>query len=228
MSRILRQSGEASLKVLLLVAWCVSLSALEDDRLNQILSEMERSGEQLKTLEARFDQNSHDYILDMDETTSGKLYVKLPGNIRWEYEPPSPKVLLVTGDVIRLFNPTSNQVQEFERGQMRGGGADLLIGFGKSNAEIGKNYDVSLVEENEDTVVLELVPKPGSSASLFKAIELTMEKERWIPVRSLFRELNRDTTEILFKDMKVNGKLPPKAFELDMPPNVEIIRNKQE
>ncbi len=228
MSRILRQSGEASLKVLLLVAWCVSLSALEDDRLNQILSEMERSGEQLKTLEARFDQNSHDYILDMDETTSGKLYVKLPGNIRWEYEPPSPKVLLVTGDVIRLFNPTSNQVQEFERGQMRGGGADLLIGFGKSNAEIGNNYDVSLVEENEDTVVLELVPKPGSSASLFKAIELTMEKERWIPVRSLFRELNRDTTEILFKDMKVNGKLPPKAFELDMPPNVEIIRNKQE
>jgi outer membrane lipoprotein-sorting protein len=196
------------------------------DRLDEILSEMARAGEQLKTLEARFDQNNHDYILDMDETASGKLYVELPGKIRWEYEPPSPKVLLVAGDKIRLFNPTSNQVQEFEKGQMRGGGADLLIGFGKSNAEIGKNYDVSLVEENEATVVLELVPKPGSSASLFKAIELTMEKKRWIPVRSLFHELNRDTTEILFKEMKVNGKLPPKAFDLDLPPNVEIIRNK--
>jgi outer membrane lipoprotein-sorting protein len=53
-----------------------------------------------------------------------------------------------------------------------------------------------------------------------------MEKERWIPVRSVFHELNRDTTEILFKDMAVNGKLPPKAFDLDLPPNVEVIRNK--
>jgi outer membrane lipoprotein carrier protein len=196
------------------------------DRLDEILSEMAQAGERLKTLEARFDQNNHDHILDMDEAASGRLYVKLPGNIRWEYEPPSPKVLLVAGDKIRLFNPTSNQVQEFEKGQMRGGGADLLIGFGKSNAEIGKNYDVSLVEENETTVVLELIPKPDSTASLFKAIELTMEKQRWVPVRSLFHELNRDTTEILFKEMKVNEKLPPKAFDLDLPPDVEIIRNK--
>ncbi len=215
-------------KVFSIIALCASLSipSAFGDRLDEVLAEMAKAGEQLKTLEAHFDQNNHDYIMEMDETASGKLYVKLPGNIRWEYDPPSPKVLLVAGDKIRLFNPTSNQVQEFERGQMRGGGADLLIGFGKSNAEIGKNYDVSLVEENEATVVLELVPKPGSSASLFKAIELTMEKERWIPVRSLFHEHNRDTSEILFKDMRVNGKLPPKAFELDLPPNVEIIRNK--
>jgi outer membrane lipoprotein-sorting protein len=109
---------------------------------------------------------------------------------------------------------------------MRGAGADLLVGFGKSNAEIGKNYDASLVEETEDTVVLALVPKPGTTASVFKAIDLTVEKKRWIPTRSVFHEANRDTTEIVFREMEVNGSLPPDVFELDLPPDVEIVKNR--
>ena len=109
---------------------------------------------------------------------------------------------------------------------MRGAGADLLVGFGKSNAEIGKNYDAGLVEETDETVLLALVPKPGTTASVFKAIDLTIEKKRWIPIRSVFHEANRDTTEIVFKDLVVNGSLARDAFELDLPPNVEIVRNK--
>ena len=185
---------------------------------------MKGAGDRLSTLSARFDQTHHDYILDEEESSTGILYYKVPGQIRWEYDSPFPKVLLVKDDKIRLFNPVANQVQEFKKGEMKGAGADLLIGFGKSNAEIGKNYDVSLKEEKPDRVTLELIPKPGSSASIFKAIELTMEKERWIPLRSLFHEPNRDTTEIIFKDIEVNGDLPARSFELDLPPNVEIVR----
>ena len=166
------------------------------------------AGDRLSTLSAHFDQTHHDYILDEEESSTGTLCFKVPGQIRWEYDSPYPKVLLVKDDKIRLFNPVANQVQEFKKGQMKGAGADLLIGFGKSNAEIGKNYDVSLKEEKPDTVTLALIPKPGSSASIFKAIELTMEKERWIPLRSVFHEPNRNTTEIIFKDIEMNLLIP--------------------
>ncbi len=185
---------------------------------------MKLAGDRLRTLNAQFEQTNHDYIMDEDETSSGNLYLNVPGRIRWEYGPPRRTVLLVKGDKIQLYNPAANQVQEFERGQMRGVGVDLLIGFGSSNAEISKNYDVRLVEETASTVVLELIPKPDSSASIFRAIELTMDKKRWIPVISVFHEPNRDTTEIRFLEVQVNSKLPPRIFELKLPPGVEIIR----
>lgn len=194
------------------------------DRLQEILADMKVAGDRLSTLSARFEQTNHDHILDEDETSTGVLYVKAPGKIRWEHNPPYPKVLLVEDDKVRLYNPVANQVQEFNKGRMEGAGSGLLIGFGKSNAEIGKNYDVSLKEETTESVVLELIPKPESSASLFKAIELTMEKKRWIPIRSVFHEPNRDTATIIFKDIEVNGNLPEGAFRLDLPSNVEIIK----
>ena len=207
------------------IAFLASRPCLANERLDAVLAAMKAAGDELKTLHAKFDQNSHDFIMDMDEKTTGELFVEIPGNIRWEYGPPAPKVLLVSGNKIQLYNPTANQVQEFEKGQMKGVGADLLIGFGKSNGEIGKNYDVGLVEENETSVVVKLVPKPNSKASIFRAIELTMEKKRWVPLRSVFHEANKDTTEILFNDIVINSSLPSKTFKLDLPPGVEIVKN---
>ncbi len=212
----------SSLLAFLLFLFSYSLPA--NQRLDEILTAMSSAGDRLSTLSAQFDQTHHDHIMDEKETSTGVLYYKVPGRIRWEYEEPFPKVLLVKDDKIRLYNPVANQVQEFKKGQMKGAGADLLIGFGRSNAEIGKNYDVSIKEESSDSVTLELIPKPGSSASLFKTIELTMDKQRWIPLRSVFHEANRDTTEIIFKDIEVNEDLPAGCFELDLPPNVEIVR----
>jgi outer membrane lipoprotein carrier protein len=194
------------------------------DRLDDVLAAMKTAGDQLKTLSADFQQTHRDHILDEEEKSTGKLYMQVPGRIRWEYDPPQEKVLLVKDNKILLYNPVARQAQEFEQGQMRGAGADLLIGFGKSNSEIGKNYNVRLVEENATDVVLDLVPKPESSASIFASIRLTLEKEDWTPVRTVFLELNKDTTELEFHQVRLNEPLPPKIFELDLPPGVDIIR----
>ena len=193
------------------------------DRLEEILAAMSKAGDSLETLAADFEQTNRDHILEEEEKSSGKLYMKVPGNIRWEYAPPDSKVLLVKDDKVLLYNPVAHQVQEFKQGQKRGAGTDLLIGFGKSNAEIGKHYDVSLAGEDAQHVVLKLVPKPDSAASLFAAIDMTLNKENWTPDRTVFHELNKDTTILEFQDVRVNEPLPPKAFELQLPPGVDII-----
>ena len=193
------------------------------DRLDEILVAMGKAGESLETLTAEFEQTNRDHILEEEEKVSGKLYMKVPGKIRWEYALPDGKVLLVKDGKVVLYNPVAHQAQEFKQGQKGGAGADLLIGFGKSNAEIGKYYEVTLVEENDRQVVLRLVPKPDSTASIFAAIDMTLNKENWTPDRTVFHELNKDTTVLEFQNVRVNGPLPPKAFELELPAGVEII-----
>lgn len=209
---------------LLAVLFATPVSSFAIDRLAEVLAAMKEAGDQLQTLTADFQQTNRDYILEEEETSSGRLFLQVPGQIRWEYAPPASKVLLVKDDKILLYNEVAHQVQEFESDRMRGSGADLLIGFGRSNAEIGKQYDVSLLEERSDAVVLELIPKPESSASIFAAIELTMSKAQWTPVQTVFHELNRDTTTLAFGNVKLNDRLPPKIFELDLPAGVEVLR----
>lgn len=220
---MLKTARRVSILVLMGLS-CATPPSFGLDRLGEVLAALQEAGDRLETLTADFEQINRDHILEEEETSSGKLFLQVPGRIRWEYAPPAAKVLLVKDDKILLYNVVAHQVQEFERGQMRGAGADLLIGFGRSNAEIGKHYDVSLLEERAEEVVLELIPKPDSSASIFAAIELTLGKSDWTPVQTVFHELNKDTTTLAFEDVKLNQPLPARVFELDLPPGVEILR----
>ncbi len=217
------------MKVLLTISFVALLlvaAPVDAERLDEILAEMQKAGDELKTLSADFEQKDYDAILEDQEVSIGKLHLEMPGRVRWEHLEPAPKVLVVNDKLVRLYNPTAGQVQEFEQKQASGsGGFNLLIGFGSSNDEIAKNYDASLLEETSTSVVLKLVPKPDSPASIFAAIELTVDKTTWTPIRSVFHEFNRDHTDIDFKNVVVNGKLPGHIFELELPKDVEIIRN---
>lgn len=196
------------------------------ERLDEVLAEMGKAGKRLKTMTADFVQTDHDYLLKDQEETRGKLSLAVPGRIRWEHAPPREKVLLVKDDLVRVYNPAAHQVHEFRRGKgAASGGADLLIGFGSGNEKIRESYDVSLMEETGSTVSIALVPKPDSQASLFTKIELTLDKQTWTPVRTVFHSPNRNRADIRFENVALNRDLPGGTFELKLPPNVEIIRN---
>lgn len=196
------------------------------DRLDEVLAEMDKAGKRLKTMIADFQQTDHDFILKDQEDSRGKLYLAVPGRIRWEYAPPREKVLVVKDDLVRLYNPTANQVHEFRRGKgPKSGGADLLIGFGSGNEKIRETYDVGLVQETDSSVAISLVPKPDSQASLFTRIELTLDKKTWTPVQSVFHSPNRNRTDIRFENLALNRDLPSGIFELKLPSNVEILRD---
>ncbi|GMR23948.1 MAG: outer membrane lipoprotein chaperone LolA [Acidobacteriota bacterium] len=217
------------MKVLLAISFlALSLVAapVAAERLDQILAEMQKAGDALKTLSADFEQTDYDAILEDRDVSRGKLYLEPPGRVRWEHVEPAPKVLVVKDKLVRLYNPTAGQVNEFKTNDGdRSGSFNLLVGFGGGNDEMAKNYDASLLEETSSSVVLKLVPKPDSPASIFAAIELTIDKTTWTPVRSVFHEMNRDHTNIDFDNVVVNGKLPEHIFELDLPEGVEIIKN---
>ena len=195
------------------------------DRLDEVLARMNEAGKLLKTMSADFVQTDHDYLLKDQEETRGKLYLSVPGRIRWEHAPPRKKVLLVTDDLVRVYNPAAHQVHEFRRGKgAKSGGADLLIGFGSGNEKIRETHDATLLEETDSSVALSLQPKDPAT-SLFTKIELTLDKKTWTPVRSVFHSPNRNRADIVFENVVLNRDLPPGTFELKLPPNVEIIRN---
>ena len=91
-----------SLLAMSLLAAPVTFAA---ERLDEILAEMQKAGDELETLSADFEQTDYDAILEDHQVSTGKLYLEVPGRVRWEHVEPAPKVLIVKDKLVRLYNP---------------------------------------------------------------------------------------------------------------------------
>lgn len=85
----------------LITALCMVLTmpvAAEKISLNQISSYFN----DMTTAEAQFSQ-----ITDMGETSTGRLFIRRPGRIRFEYDPPEATLVVVGGGQVAVFDPKS-------------------------------------------------------------------------------------------------------------------------
>jgi outer membrane lipoprotein-sorting protein len=116
------------------------------------------------------------------------------------------------------------QTKQVFRGAAKGE-ADLLVGFGPGATNLAARYEVTLLpgEEvgGEDTYVLDLKPRqPG----LFAGIRLWVDDEKYVPVQTRLTEPTGDHTTIRFTNVVVNGPLPPRAFDLQLPADVVEVK----
>ena len=85
----------------LITALCIVLAkpvAAEKISLNQISSYFNA----MTTAEAQFSQ-----ITDTGETSTGRLFIRRPGRIRFEYDPPEATLVVVGGGQVAVFDPKS-------------------------------------------------------------------------------------------------------------------------
>lgn len=71
------------------------------------LSELSRYLNGLTTAEAEFTQINPDGTI-----TTGKLFIRRPGRVRFEYNPPDRSLVLAGGGQVAVFDPKSNQPPE--------------------------------------------------------------------------------------------------------------------
>ena len=90
--------------VLFLSALCLS-TAVWADKISINALSLYLDG--LRTVEAKFTQINSDGSL-----STGSLYIKRPGRIRFEYDPPNDALVLAAGGQLAIFDPNGNDVPE--------------------------------------------------------------------------------------------------------------------
>lgn len=183
-----------------------------------VLKSLAAQGRALKTLQAEFVETKVNVLLNDSEETKGSVRLQVPGRLRWNYTAPRPSVMLIKDGRFERYIPQTKQVF---RGAARGE-ADLLVGFGPGAADLGRQYEVTLVGEEKLAAaaahVLRLKPRAGGG--LFKEIQLWVDKVRSIPVQTRLTEPTDDYTTIRFENVVLNGPMPTKAFDLALPKDV--------
>lgn len=141
-----------------------------DARERADLARVEAYLDGIGTLRARFAQRA-----STGETASGVLHLARPGRMRFEYDPPSPILLVASGGFLVFVDNELEQVTHIPLGSTP---LAALVG---GEADLAEDHDVLAVERGEGalTVVLAMKddPQAGSARLLFSDRPLALR--RW-------------------------------------------------
>jgi len=200
-----------------------SLSGRE--RLDALVERVRREQQQLRTLEAHFEQRQESSMLIEPEVSSGTFSYAAPDRVRWEYTTPNPISVVISGDEMTTWYRDLGRAEALRIGRYSGqvfkylgasGSLDTLLDYftvtARFPSEPGEPY--SLV----------LDPRYERIAKRLDSMTLWIDAERFLPVRLRYTAADGDVTEYRFDDLLLNGEIPDERFELEISEGVEVRR----
>lgn len=158
----------------------------------------------LKSLLVEFDQSRVSKDFDYETRSNGKLCLKMPGNLRCDYDRPDPSTVLFTEDTFYHYVPSLKQVDKYTystKEQAREFFKTLLLGFGLSSQEILESYQVKAAPASSDTATsgtegLVFTPMREEVARDYSEITVWFSKKDLLPKVVLLRQPSGDDTTL--------------------------------
>jgi outer membrane lipoprotein carrier protein len=170
--------------------------------------------------EARFFQVSTITAMDITDTATGRIFVKRPGMMRWEYQKPEPQIIITDGSTLWIYRPEDQQVMigkapDFFR---NGKGAGFL-----SDIKLLRNkFYITLSNElKNDSYLLKLFPiEQTFDVSL---IHLFISTKTFDIVRIATYNSYDDKTRIDLNNIQFHQNLDDALFTFKIPEGAEIL-----
>lgn len=170
---------------------------------------------------ASFLQISTIRALDITDHAKGRIFVKRPGMMRWEYQTPEPQVIISDGSQLWIYRPEDNQVLV--------GRAPSFFGDGKGGSflsDIGKMREKFTITvepaPEQDDHLLRLTPKENSPD--IEEIYLTVSWATFRIEEIVTVNPYGDRTRISLVDQRFDQPIDKEIFRFDVPEGVEVLQ----
>ena len=177
---------------------------------------IEEHHQKTRDLVARFTQTYRSGLIGRESVERGRLSLKRPGQMRWEYEAPEKKTFVSDGHRFFFYVPADRQVIVKQHRDERSLPSQLLSG-----GQILQSFDVSLVADPAPGLLrLRLVPK-HDDAEVSEAFLVVDGEAR---IRSVeIKDAQGSHSRFEFAEVRENVGLKDALFEFVMPKGVEVI-----
>lgn len=193
-----------------------------------IVKRIQARYEKTKDLQADFVQKTKIEGFERPVVSTGKVYLKKPGRLRWDYLEPANEQIYVTYDDVRVYVPEHNQVLIGKLTQMAASQAPLELLQGVSRIE--ESFDIQPTVGKERGTggvrLITLVPKVKEqepARNLQKIILEVFPKTYFLRTVALY-EISGNVATFEFSELKPNLGLTNEAFDFTMPLDVEVVK----
>ncbi len=195
-----------------------------EDLANKIESRYEHTAD----LSADFTQTLLIEGFDTPMQSSGRVSIKKPGRLYWEYHDPQKEHIYVDGERVAFYAPAHNQVIQATLSRLAESRAPLLLLQGAT--QLREHFELETVQpgdvpDNNNLQRLALLPKEDGEIHSTRRIVIGVDSQTHYIRTVVMHEPNGNITTIHFSNITANSKLPDSLFQCDMPADVEIIQD---
>ena len=209
------------------------LGAVESDEnalkeVREVVKQLQARYEKMKDLQADFTQKTTIEGFERPITSSGKVYIKKPGRLRWNYLDPSVEDIYVNRDDVKVYVPEHKQVLVGKLTQMAASKAPLELLQGAAKLE--ESFDIEPTPGKGRGIggirLLTLLPKSRegeAGRSLQRVVLEVFPKTYFIRTISLYED-SGNVASFEFSSLQSNLGLGDSLFDLKLPADVEVVR----
>ena len=207
----------------LLVA-LTTLPAVQDAELQALVTKVQEHYDAFDGFAADFIQRYERRVLRRTIEESGRVIVKKPGRMRWEYQTPEEKLFVTDGSRSYFYLPMEKQVMvsHHPRGAMgMGEGSPFELLAGTSRMTDSFAFFASKQEPRQGGVMLHLIPTKHHEG--FEDVEIEVSPETGELLRVVLIDAQRNHTEFSFENVRRDIDLPESLFRFTIPSGVEVV-----
>ena len=198
-------------------------SETNDLTVDQILDRVENNYTHSK-FSADFLQKSTIKAMDIADLASGKVFIKYPGMMRWEYEKPDKQIIVTDADKLWIYRPEDNQVMTGKAPTFfrDGKGASFLSDI----RLIRQKFDISLgdgeMKESDMFYHRRLVPLEKTMD--ISKIRLLISKKTFNVLQVITQNSYGDETRIDFINSAFGVNLDDSLFSFSIPEGTDVLQ----
>ena len=213
-----RPGRSTALAALLLATAVLGISVRAEGDPQAVIAGLERWLAGTQELEGGFRQSLVSGALGGGVEERGRVYIKRPGRMRWDYREPERKTAVVSGERTWLYLA---EERELTLGRLEEQGR-LLPALLAGERPISELFDARLLEPGQDgSLRLELRPRDGAEEFEHVVVEL---RPRDFAIRSAeVQDAAGNRLLYAFSDLRRNHGLPDGLFRFEPPEGTTVL-----
>ena len=221
---------------LVVCGFFASAHAAEEERDDKALKEVQ---EVVKKVQARYEK-TRDLQADFKQSTriegfatpiasSGRMYIKKPGRLRWDYLDPNVEEIYVNKDEVMMYVPEHQQVLVGKLTQMAASQAPLQLLQGV--AQLEEEFQVEPTPGGKrgagGVPLVTLFPKQTAESAPVRTLDrivLEVQPKTFFIKTVSIHEISGNISTFEFANLKPNQGLKNDLFQFTVPAGVEVVK----
>ena len=186
----------------------------------EVLAGVQVFYESVQNYHGDFEQTYSNLALGTSEVSTGHVYFRKPGMMRWDYEGPQEKYLISDGEVLWIYEPEFNQVARLE---LSASDMPAAVRFLMGEGELSDDFEVTFLEECEieNTYCLELVPLMNEGQ--YRLIEFVVSAEDFSVRETTIVDPVSNRNTFVFSNVSTTDELPESGFQFEPPEGARLL-----
>jgi outer membrane lipoprotein carrier protein len=151
---------------------------------------------------------------------SGRLMLRKPGRMRWDYSQPKGKLFVSDGKVMWLYTPAENRAEKMKLQESDDMRAPLAFLLGKLDFQ--KEFRNLLARPEGAAAGTRITAEPKSGNLPYSAVEFVVTRENRIREVKV-TGFDNSILDFTFDEESLDPPLDGKLFQFQAPPGAEVV-----